>query len=440
MDIQSYEAGKKSIGAYHPDRQLLSCLPSFTDYLWLHSGTQNGPGPHQHGSLAGIGVLSEITISTPEELHKLDDFLKQYKGYWVFGHLSYESRILLETKLQSSAAHSSDRFNPISFFVPQFVLQKSAQSIEVLDQKSGELMNWSEWTSTFLQPETSTLNPAVFQETYHISLEEYTRQINNIIQHLKRGDIYEMNYCLPFSAEGVLYNPPEVWYQLQQEQQSPFAALYKRRDQWLLCTSPERWLTKQDDRLISQPIKGTARRDQHPEADQLIKEQLFSSEKEKAENVMIVDLVRNDLGRIACTGTVQVDELFGIYSFPSVHQMISTVSGKIPEKTPFTEILKSAFPMGSMTGAPKISAMQIITETETFSRGLYSGSVGYIDPAGNFDFNVVIRSILYNETTQKAVFPAGSAITVQCDPESEYKECLLKSNSMRKALGLPLQS
>jgi len=201
-----------------------------------------------------------------------------------------------------------------------------------------------------------------------------------------------------------------------------------------MCCSPERFIHKQNHEIISQPIKGTSKRGADPTQDELLKVALKNNQKEQAENVMIVDLVRNDLGKVAIPGTVNVDELCGIYTLKTVHQMISTISATLKENLLFSEIIKASFPMGSMTGAPKIRAMEIIEELEFFSRGLYSGSVGYISPDGNFDFNVVIRSILYNSTTKALLYPAGGAITANSDIAKEFEECLLKAKTMKDAL------
>jgi para-aminobenzoate synthetase component 1 len=263
----------------------------------------------------------------------------------------------------------------------------------------------------------------------------YIETVQHLIQHLHRGDIYEINYCIPFRASGHLQNPLQTWIKLHTRQQMPFGALYREGKNWLLCGSPERFMRKDGIKLKSEPIKGTAPRGETPEQDTLNREALLQSEKERAENVMIVDLVRNDLGRIAEPGSVQVDELCGIYSFPGVHQMISTVSGRLRADVGFKAILEALFPMGSMTGAPKIRAMELIQQYESFSRGLYSGSIGVIKPNGDFDFNVVIRSILYNEKSGSLTMPVGSAITATCDPDAEYEECLLKARGMLEVIG-----
>lgn len=202
-----------------------------------------------------------------------------------------------------------------------------------------------------------------------------------------------------------------------------------------MCASPERFLKKEKDLLVSQPIKGTAPRGRNAKEDMQLKKELFTDAKERSENVMIVDLVRNDLSHVAAKNSVKVTELFGIYSFSTVHQMISTVTARLGKDYHFTDALRYTFPMGSMTGAPKVRAMQLIEQYEDTRRGLYSGAVGYITPERDFDFNVVIRSILYNKQEQYLGFMAGSAITSGSIPEKEYQECLHKAQAMKKALG-----
>jgi len=251
-----------------------------------------------------------------------------------------------------------------------------------------------------------------------------------MLEHIQRGDIYEANFCMEFFAENALINPLDVYQKLNAISEAPFSVYFKNDLQFLLSASPERYLKKIDTKIISQPIKGTSRRHAEIELDENSKKELETNEKERSENIMIVDLVRNDLSRTACKGSVEVEELCGMYSFKQVHQMISTIVSQVENTISPIEILKTTFPMGSMTGAPKISAMNIIENLEETKRGLYSGAVGYFTPNGDFDFNVVIRSILYNAQNQYVSFSVGSAITTLSDPEKEYEECLLKAKAM----------
>lgn len=258
--------------------------------------------------------------------------------------------------------------------------------------------------------------------------------METILEHIKRGDIYEVNFCQEFYAENATINPAAVYQHLNDISEPPFASFLKMEQQYALCASPERYLKKEGSKIISQPIKGTAKRLISTIDDAQIAADLARDEKERAENVMIVDLVRNDLSKTAKKGAVQVEELCKVYSFKQVHQMISTVVSEIDPQLHPIETLRSTFPMGSMTGAPKVSAMKIIEHLEASKRGLYSGAIGYFTPENDFDFNVVIRSILYNEEKKYISYSVGSAITIKSDAAKEYEECLLKAKAMKYVL------
>ena len=263
---------------------------------------------------------------------------------------------------------------------------------------------------------------------------EYLEKIKALQHHIQLGNIYEVNFCQEFIAEDVDLNPLQLFDAVNRKTRAPFSAFNKNHSHFLCSGSPERYLKKVGNKIISQPIKGTARRSENQSEDLEIKMALENSMKERAENVMIVDLVRNDLSITAADHSVHVEELFGVYTFPTVYQLISTVSAEIHEDSNWGEVLKHSFPMGSMTGAPKVSAMQLIEKYETFKRGLFSGALGYITPHGDFDFNVVIRSVLYNSENKYLSAPVGGAITILSEPEEEYEECLLKVKAMQEAL------
>lgn len=269
--------------------------------------------------------------------------------------------------------------------------------------------------------------------------EEYICTVRKVQEHLRLGDIYEMNLCMEFFAERVFVDPFSLFLNLTEASPMPFSCFLKLGSRYLICASPERYLAKRGNTLISQPIKGTAPRGLTPVDDERLKNELLNSEKERSENVMIVDLVRNDLSRLAAPGSVRVDELCGLYSFPKVHQLISTVSCQVKEGSQPEDYLRASFPPGSMTGAPKISAMQLIEKYEKSNRGLFSGSVGYILPDGDFDLNVVIRSIFYNAETGYLSFQVGGAVTLLSDPASEYEECMVKASAIARVLGVNLR-
>jgi para-aminobenzoate synthetase component 1 len=274
----------------------------------------------------------------------------------------------------------------------------------------------------------------------HIAIEsrltqqQYIEAVQRIQHHIQIGDCYELNFCQEFFATGVAVNPAIVYQRLHTISPNPFSAFYRLHDKYLICASPERFLTKHDNILLSQPIKGTAKRSSDKDIDNKLQEELYYSSKERSENVMVVDLVRNDLSKVCKEGSVRVDELYGIYSFPQVHQMISTISGELKKDISFTDIIKATFPMGSMTGAPKKKVMELIAQYEVANRGIFSGSVGYMDNNKNFDFNVVIRSLMYNSTNQYLSYQVGSGITFYSDAEKEWEECLLKAEAIKRVL------
>ena len=258
--------------------------------------------------------------------------------------------------------------------------------------------------------------------------------MNKLKEHIHYGDIYEINFCQEFSATVSGINPKELFAQLKKTSPTPFSAWFREANQYLLCASPERYIKKSGSLLFSQPIKGTCPRGSDEVEDRKNLEALLASEKEISENVMIVDLVRNDLSRIAAKGSVAVEECCAPYGFPQVYQLTSTVSCQLQPEIQFSDIVKSTFPMGSMTGAPKLRAMQLADTFETFQRGIYSGAVGYIAPNGDFDFNVVIRSFVYNEESKHLSYAVGGAITMLSEAEAEYDECLVKAQAMNKTL------
>ncbi|MDP1746819.1 MAG: anthranilate synthase component I family protein, partial [Bacteroidota bacterium] len=337
-------------------------------------------------------------------------------------------------------------FPLLHFFVPKVVIQFNSTLATVTfdadfvsETEANEIYHLSidRTASTSIKSEHTLLKAELKKNNIHskITKQEYIDSVTQLKQHIRKGDIYEVNFCQEFFATNASINTVDTYEKLNAISHAPFTAYCKFGKQFLICASPERFLQKRSNTLTAQPIKGTTKRSSIKIEDEKLKQELQNSEKERSENVMIVDLVRNDLARIAKTGTVHVDELFGIYSFKQVHHMISTIKCELKENVSFTDIIKNTFPMGSMTGAPKVSAMKLIEHFESSKRGLYSGALGYIDPEGDFDFNVVIRSILYNEENKYLSFMVGSAITDKSDAEKEYEECLLKAKAMFEVLG-----
>ena len=268
-----------------------------------------------------------------------------------------------------------------------------------------------------------------------ITKEVHLENLNKLLAHIKRGDVYEINYCIEFFCEDVVINPRQVFNKLKTLTEAPYTQLVKADDVYIICASPERFIQKKGNTLITQPMKGTARRSEDTKEDETIKNALQNSLKEQTENVMAVDVARNDLSQVAQTGTVKVDELFGVHTFKNVHQMVSTVSCKVKEGKSFNDIVKATFPPASMTGAPKLKAIELIKKYELSPRDIYSGALGFIDDNGDFDFCVVIRTLIYNSKLKRLSFHVGSAITAQCNPEEEWKECLLKAETLLKSIG-----
>lgn len=357
------------------------------------------------------------------------EFIDLHKGKYIFTALSYDLKNQIE-KLHSDNP-GAILFPDLYLVVPKCVVAVEGSKENLLYGKITEDLK-STWDK--LKGRSGDSIEQKVELKPRIDRKTYLQNVRALQDHIQRGDIYEVTFCQEFYAEGVSINPFRTYARLKQLTNAPFSSFVQVDGKYLMCGSPERFLKKEGDRLISQPIKGTAKRGKNAKEDAEIKETLRSSEKERAENVMIVDLVRNDLSRIAERNSVKVDELFGLYTFLTVHQLISTISAKIKKETTFEDILRAMFPMGSMTGAPKISAMQLIEKYESFRRGLFSGSIGYISPDGDFDLNVVIRSILYDPSEAVVTYPIGGAITIQSSPEAEYEECMLKGEAMQKAL------
>ncbi len=382
--------------------------------------------------LTALDYIDSITFNKEENpYNSLLEFQKKHND-WLFGHFNYDLKNC--TEVLKSENPDFIGFEEMYFFIPKFVIEISENKVAVWYTESDntnsvlELLNEIENTQT----EAKNIDNITINSRYN--KKEYIKNINIIKQQIQSGNIYEMNFCQEFFNNNVEINPAELYINLCKISPAPFSCFYKINEKFLCCASPERFLKKKSDKIISQPIKGTSRKSKNDIENQILKNKLQQSEKERSENIMIVDLVRNDLSKTAVPESVKVEELCGIHEFPQVFQMISTVSSELSDEFNFTDVINYAFPMGSMTGAPKISAMQIIEEFEKTKRGLFSGSVGYITPDSDFDFNVVIRSIQYNKSNKYLSFITGGAITIKSDPEKEYDECLIKAEALIKAV------
>lgn len=399
---------------------MLNWLKRFNIFCFLESH-QYAPASGGFDLLAGAGCRHSVTGGS---LAALDDFLHGRR--WVFGHLSFDLQEAFFTL--PPGPPDPVGFAPYFFFEPAIVLRQEGTLLHIEADDPDAIFAALKSAPDELADEQPPLRMQGRQ-----SRAGYLATLRSLLDHIHRGDCYELNYCQEYFASPEAFDPFAVYARLSALSPTPFGGFYGVNGRYLLCASPERYLQKRGLTLIAQPIKGTARRLPEPAADEALRDSLRASPKERAENVMVVDLMRNDLSRICQAGSVSVPELFGLYTFPQVHQMISTITGTLLPGMPFSAILEATFPMGSMTGAPKKRVLELIRQYELSARGLFSGSIGYFHE-GDFDFNVVIRSLLYNAHAPYLSYQVGSGITAYCEPEAEWEECMLKASAIRKAL------
>jgi para-aminobenzoate synthetase component 1 len=410
--------------------QLLHWANQFREVVLLDSNAY-----HQkyssYDAVVAVDAFTSIKTDNENAFQDLYQYQSQTKD-WLFGYLSYD--VKNDTEELQSNNFDGLAFPDVFFFQPKklFLIKGNQVEMQYLRMCDDEME--ADFSDIILSKlcDSATLREITINQ--RISKENYLSKVSKMLEHIQRGDIYEANFCMEFYAENAKIDPLEIYHKLNTISEPPFAVFFKNQDHYLLSASPERYLRKEGTKVISQPIKGTSKRNDNPILDEQLKSDLAQNEKERSENIMIVDLVRNDLSHTATKGSVQVEELCEVYTFKQVHQMISTIVSEVENTTSPVEIIRTTFPMGSMTGAPKISAMQIIETLEETKRGLYSGAVGYFTPNGDFDFNVVIRSILYNAKNEYLSFSVGSAVTSKAIPENEYEECLLKAKAMFEVL------
>lgn len=413
----------------HFKQQLLQWSQDFNEVVWLDSNLHT----QAYSEYDAILAVDGFTVLKTDAQNAFED-LKTYQSTtkdWLFGYLSYDLKN--DTELLTSNNFDGLNFPDLYFFQPKklWLLKDNileAHYLAMVDDEIDEDFNTINTLQLFEEVSSNTLKIKL-----RTSKDDYFKKLNNILEHIHRGDIYEANFCQEFYTSGHI-TPLATYKRLNAISKPPFASFVKLFNNYALCASPERYLKKSKTTVISQPIKGTSKRSKDKNKDNALKKALENDPKERSENIMIVDLVRNDLSKTASKGSVTVQELCKVYTFEQVHQLISTVTSQVSDSLSPIDVLQSTFPMGSMTGAPKVSAMKIIEEYEDAKRGLYSGAIGYITPNGDFDFNVVIRSILYNAEKAYISYSVGGAITANSIPEKEYEECLIKAKAMREAL------
>lgn len=418
--------------------QMLNWAQKFNEVIWLDSN-QHKLKHTSFKAILAVDAFTSIKTGYDSAFNELEEYQAKTKD-WLFGYLTYDLKNDLENL--NSSNFDGLQFPDLFFFQPKKLFLFSENEVEILylNLVDDELENdWKEILknkSTVKYQSESQSGEIETKIKIHLrtSKESYFKKIDKILQHIHRGDIYEVNFCQEFYSKSVKLDPVRTYIHLNNISKPPFATFLKLNDHYVLSASPERYICKSANIIVSQPIKGTARRYKEIEKDLKQKKNLADDPKERSENIMITDLVRNDLSRFAKKGSVVVEELCKVYTFEKVHHLISTITCQVTKDISPVRILKDTFPMGSMTGTPKISAMNIIEKFEDTKRGLYSGTVGYFSPEGDFDFNVIIRSILYNKSNQYVSFSVGGAITAKSIPENEYEECLLKAKAMREVL------
>ena len=406
--------------------QLLHWGRPFEEMIYMDSNTSNHLY-HDYDAMLAIEAFTALKTDDIDAFQKLEDY-QVTTNDWLFGYLSYD----LKNATESISSKNEDHLNfPELYFIqPKKIWLMKGDQIQAHYLKMVDDEIESDFQSIITTKHTKPhYNLKKFSPQWE--KETYLERASHILRHIQRGDIYEVNFCQEFHLKDSKIDPYSTFEHLNSTSKAPFSSFLKLENYHALCASPERFLKKQGDKLISQPIKGTSKRGQSHDEDERLKLALSRDPKEISENVMIVDLVRNDLSKTALKSSVTVEELCKVYTYEQVHQMISTVTSTVKANLSVSEIIKSLFPMGSMTGAPKLSAMEISETYESTKRGLYSGCIGYITPDHNFDFNVVIRTLLYNSDNHYLSYMVGSALTSQADPEQEYEECLVKAKALQ---------
>lgn len=413
-------------------KRLLQWSREFEEVMWLDSN-DHSPKHSSYDAVLAVEAFTAIQTDHVQAFDKLQEYQSLTKD-WIFGYLTYD----LKNDTEDLVSQNFDglEFPGLYFFQPKkiFFLKGDVLEMQYLRMVDDEMQGDLEEIGKLRPVKDALVSREPIPLSARIPRSRYLEKVGRMLEHIQRGDIYEANFCQEFFAEGVELDALAAYQRLNALSNPPFATFLRSGEHFLCSASPERYLRKAGRNLLSQPIKGTARRSGDPEEDRELVRVLEADPKERSENIMIVDLVRNDLSRTAKKGSVEVEELCQVYTYQQVHQMISTVKAVLEEGIPAVEALRSTFPMGSMTGAPKVSAMKIIEDLEETRRGLYSGAVGYFTPKSDFDFNVVIRSILYNRSRKYVSTSVGGAITAGSIPEKEYEECLLKVEAMRQVL------
>lgn len=396
---------------------------SFTHCMLLDSNSQPSFGVEW---LLAADAL-EVYDASAGQTQDWETLFESARQGTIYGRISFDVYAAIFSLCDTREGADSSGFH---FFRPRFVLEKKGEWL-VINRRTPEALAIIQAIEQIAIPSQEAASGTV---DCMIERDTYIRQVEDIQERIREGDFYEINYCIPYRVVGWQGNPVTLFLLANERNASPMSAFYRYGDRYILCTSPERFLQRQDRQLLAQPIKGTIRRSDNVEENAALCRQLAESAKERAENIMIVDLVRHDLAQSCAPGSVVVEELCGIYPFKRVNHMISTIRGTIREEVTPGAVLRAAFPMGSMTGAPKREVLRQLPHWEMLHRGDYSGSIGYIHPGGDFDFNVLIRSFFYDASSGEMLFWSGSAITLDAQAEAEWDEIQLKIAPLREVV------
>ncbi len=342
----------------------------------------------------------------PAAFEKIEQTLQA--GKFLAGYFSYEAGYYFENRFSRS--------KPITPLIELYIFDRGIQCAPA---------------DIFYTPAAAgssvVLNPPIYDTTY----EAYTKNIIKIKKYIRAGETYQINFTFRSTFETAI-SAVEMYQYLRQRQPSAYSAFIRTKERAVISCSPELFFKQENSTITVKPMKGTAARGRYSSEDTSIAAQLYHDEKSRAENLMIVDLLRNDLGRVCETGSVSVQKLFDIERYPTLFQMTSTITGKRKPNSTWFDIFRALFPCGSVTGAPKVRAMEIIQELESSPRGIYTGAIGYFAPNGNAQFNVAIRTIELN--AQHGSMGIGSGIIWDSAIQSEYDECLLKGTFLNKTI------
>lgn len=418
----------------HPLEIAANIPDSEQNWVLLHSSYDAGY----------TGQRSILTLAKQQEIcaDNFDMFAgvlsadrERFTNSW-FGYLGYDLKNCLEKLRKDKKFYIS---------LPALYMAQYGLVLD-FDNKNKQLTAWTADESLLKQipatcpaPANTTQPPEIEQINSNMDKAEYLQKVAEIKDMILRGDLLQANLTRKFYGNfNNKPNPFDIYRKLLDISPSPYSAFIRYGDSYIISSSPERFLTiDENGKAESRPIKGSIKRSLDKNEDEKLKTALENSEKDRAENLMIVDLMRNDLSRSCVPGSIKVESLFDVTSYATVHHMSSTISGqKNPNKTTL-ELVKGCFPPGSMTGAPKIKAMQVCSEMEKLQRGVYSGAIGWFGGDGSADLSVVIRTLIIQ--SNKFEFQVGGAITADSEPEKEWEETLVKATAIARALGIPLE-